>query len=493
MASKPNVLISAIRVTKLFGLYTYRLPVEEAFSNASILYGDNGVGKSTILRLAFHLLSAAGNRGHRTALYQTSFEKFEVDLASGVTVSASRNAQEPKDVLSLSISKDGTLLAVWNYRPRTEASFEASDFGQFEVQLDSDGQSHIVQSRQLRRMQSKEQSVPSGEKAFLSMLEKHMPTIFILNAERRLDSDTVADPSDEVELRRVMHYGEPKRINDLVVRAREIALSQAMNTAGRWIARKAVQAANQGSMNVHSVYVNVLRHLIAPSRNRQQLSSAHNIEDLVQRLTAMEQRTAQYAKYELETPLSTNELRTALQVRNVGKQKIVASLLKPYIESSEGRLRALESIYRIADQFVTTVNGFLSDKAISYTLSHGFSIQNKLEKTLESSQLSSGEQQLLLLFCYVLAGRDQPSVFMIDEPEISLNIKWQRQLIQSLLDTTQDANIQFLFASHSMELLAQHRHRVITLRNMLGIIYHVARLRTWLPVSHSSHNYVTSL
>jgi predicted ATP-binding protein involved in virulence len=52
---------------------------------------------------------------------------------------------------------------------------------------------------------------------------------------------------------------------------------------------------------------------------------------------------------------------------------------------------------------------------------------------------------------------------MIDEPEISLNIKWQRQLIQSLLDVTKGSNIQFIFASHSMELLTPHRDRVVRL------------------------------
>mgnify|MGYP001596305897 CR=1 FL=1 len=56
-------LISAIRIEKLFGLYTYDIPQDGELSNAAILYGDNGVGKSTVLRLVFHLLSAAHNRG----------------------------------------------------------------------------------------------------------------------------------------------------------------------------------------------------------------------------------------------------------------------------------------------------------------------------------------------------------------------------------------------------------------------------------------------
>jgi ABC-type glutathione transport system ATPase component len=58
---------------------------------------------------------------------------------------------------------------------------------------------------------------------------------------------------------------------------------------------------------------------------------------------------------------------------------------------------------------------------------------------------------------------------MIDEPEISLNIKWQRQLVQSLLEITNDASIQFILASHSIELLAQHRDCVVNLKNRASI------------------------
>jgi ABC-type glutathione transport system ATPase component len=109
------------------------------------------------------------------------------------------------------------------------------------------------------------------------------------------------------------------------------------------------------------------------------------------------------------------------------------------------------------------VNAFLRDKTITFRPNSGFVISNRLSVKLAPSQLSSGEQQLLLLLCYVLMGRDEASIFMIDEPEISLNVKWQRQLVRSLLDLAKGTETQFLFASHSMELLAQHRSRVVQL------------------------------
>lgn len=454
-------LISAIRIDKLFGLYTYRLPETGTFSNAAIFYGDNGVGKSTLLRLAFHLLSAANNRGHRNALFNTEFHSLEVELASGIKLSARFNKQMEQRVLTLEISKADRVLAIWDHHPRSEAA-EHFESEEILVEITADGK-HVIRTRPSSHRQKDGDSIPRGNKAYLSVLQKYVPTMFILNADRRLDSDSVSDPSDEMELRRVMRYEEPKRINELVVRSREIALSQAMSSASRWVAAKAVLGANQGSENVHSVYVDVLHHLLSPSVPQGESNTNIDAVALLKQFATIEARTSELSRYELATPLSTAEFRKALTARAKTKSSLAAELLRPYIKSLEGRLAAVEPIYRIVDRFVKIVNGFLTDKSLSFKLSEGFSIQNRLGHPLTPAQLSSGEQQLLLLFYYVLTARDQPSVFMIDEPEISLNIKWQRQLVQSLLDITEGATIQFIFASHSMELLALHRNRVVKL------------------------------
>lgn len=452
-------LIKSIQVEKLFGLYTYRLPEEGSFSNAAILYGDNGAGKSTMLRLAFHLLSAANNRGHRTDLFNTDFQRLVIELEGDIILRAERVNIQSKQMLKFTILKNNKLLAEWDYHPQVKTDEFEELFLEFEPgQKVTKKISNVFFSRKSKH----DDSIPRGNKPYLSVLEKYVPNTFILTADRRLDSDTVADPSDEMELRRIMKFGEPKRINELVVRSREIALSQAISTASRWIGQKAVLGTNQGSMNVHSVYTDVLHH-ITPSSHSQNVQI--DIKKMLNQLKTIETKTKELANYELATPLATADFKKALSVRSKRQKNLAAELLQPYIKSLEGRLEAVEPIYRIIDILVTILNNLLRDKSISFKLSHGFSINNLLGNKLTPAQLSSGEQQLLLLFCYVLTARDKPSVFMIDEPEISLNIKWQRQLVQSLLDITEGATIQFIFASHSLELLAQHRNRVIKLEN----------------------------
>lgn len=463
-------LIATIRVTDLFGLYTYELPRAGSLSNAAIFYGDNGVGKSTILRLAFHLLSFAGDRGHRSALWNIEFKECEVQLTSGITLQAARLPEGDPPPLALSISRANETIAQWIFLPKKDRKVEDTSAGSMEwvtVTLHDGTEAMVLRPpKRPKDKVGKSSAIPFGETAYLAAVKEHAPTVFLLNAERRLDSDSIADPDDEIELRRVMHYEDPKRLVEVVRRSREIALSQALRAASAWIQKKAVIGTNQGSMNVHGVYANILSHIVTSKKNQPIPAGDDQTVELDKRLGTVAARSADLAQYELAAPMSVAKFSEALKAKQAEKRRLAATLLRPYLESLEGRLQALQPIYELVDQFVSTINEFLQDKSLSFGLSQGFEIRNPRGVRLQPAQLSSGEQQLLLLFCYVLKARDQASIFMIDEPEISLNIKWQRRIIQALLDITVGTQIQFVFASHSMELLAQHRSRVVALENL---------------------------
>ncbi len=472
-------LISSIYVEKLFGVYSYSLPTSGALSNAAILYGDNGVGKSTVLRLVFHMLSAANDRGHRNALYNAPFGYLKVLLESGIVLTAARQPSEDGDfyeglskALTFQIHKGDELLGKWVFDPEKRASadypnLEELEGGGYVLDVPStewDGnvsRNKLIVKSHIRHGGSYE---VYSKYTYLAALKKYAPTMFILNADRRLDCDAVSDPGDEVELRRVMRYEELKRINDLVVRSREIALSQALNSAAKWVSAKALQSVSLGAENVHSVYVNVLKHLVSSDSNTQDV--APQSDALLKLLSDIEARTAELAVYDLAVPLSLAEFRKSLIAKPKSKRILAAGLLKPYIDSLKGRIEAVNPIYTVLHRFIKIVNDFLTDKEIEFKLGSGFRILSTHGGVpLEAGHLSSGEQQLLLLLCYVLTGRDKACVFMIDEPEISLNIKWQRKLIKTLLEITEGADIQFVFASHSIELLAQHKDRVVKLVN----------------------------
>lgn len=64
--------------------------------------------------------------------------------------------------------------------------------------------------------------------------------------------------------------------------------------------------------------------------------------------------------------------------------------------------------------------------------------------------LSSGEKQLIRIFVEVLHAGE--SSLLIDEPELSMHVDWQRELISSMLELNPDA--QLILATHSPEIMA---------------------------------------
>jgi len=141
-------------------------------------------------------------------------------------------------------------------------------------------------------------------------------------------------------------------------------------------------------------------------------------------------------------------------------------VLSPYLEAHQARLNAVENLQVVMEHFVSLFDGFYSHKRLMVHLTDGMKISSERGYELAPAALSSGEKQLLLLLCNAIAGRKDGTIFMIDEPEISLNVKWQRQLVPALLTCLSGTSYQLVLATHSIELLARYRDYVVALENV---------------------------
>ena len=62
-------------------------------------------------------------------------------------------------------------------------------------------------------------------------------------------------------------------------------------------------------------------------------------------------------------------------------------------------------------------------------------------------QLSSGEKQMLAILLTVLVEDCRPYVLFMDEPEVSLHVDWQKELIDLILQL--NPNVQIILTTHS--------------------------------------------
>lgn len=145
----------------------------------------------------------------------------------------------------------------------------------------------------------------------------------------------------------------------------------------------------------------------------------------------------------------------------------IRKLLKEFEKFELRSLKAMEQI----QNYLNTLNYFLNDSAKQILFREDTSelTFNNLDKNGEIitehkdiSFLSSGEQQVLILFSYIAFNSGDGRIFIIDEPELSLHIKWQEDFLEKLEMITPPGT-QLILATHSPILANKKREKAIVL------------------------------
>lgn len=117
-------------------------------------------------------------------------------------------------------------------------------------------------------------------------------------------------------------------------------------------------------------------------------------------------------------------------------------------QNGQVNMTDLEDINAHNNTFIGIINRAFANtnKTVDTTQSK---LQFKLgEDLLESNKrLSAGEKQFLIVMLTVLMQRKEERILIMDEPEISMHLDWQRTLIENI--QTLNPNCQIIIATHS--------------------------------------------
>jgi hypothetical protein len=221
-------------------------------------------------------------------------------------------------------------------------------------------------------------------------------------------------------------------------------------------------ATASGSASANTVYLDVLRRLGNPVATGRE-SPAMLLKSLRTKLLKLGERSLAFESLSLVPGFASNEFANALDGLPAERAPIAEEVLVPFLASLSARLDALEDAQILIRTFLDETNGFLIDKTLTFSPNRGLRISLSDGEVLTPLQLSSGERQLVLLLCNALLARQGTRLFLIDEPELSLNAKWQRRILSALLACTKDTSVQFVIATHSLELVSGYRSNVIKL------------------------------
>lgn len=137
------------------------------------------------------------------------------------------------------------------------------------------------------------------------------------------------------------------------------------------------------------------------------------------------------------------------------------------------RLKATMPHYNaqhIADaigHFFTEINSLFqgTGKTIAIDAATNDVIFRQGSHILGLTDLSSGEKQLLIILFRLFLMEKNGYVILMDEPELSLHIEWQQQLIDKMLQV--NPNGQFIIATHSPSIFGKGwMNRLVRMENL---------------------------
>ncbi len=133
---------------------------------------------------------------------------------------------------------------------------------------------------------------------------------------------------------------------------------------------------------------------------------------------------------------------------------IERAVLSVNIQDMKNKLKIFDELYEKLKIFLDVLNNKrFSYKKISIHPKKGFVFKNDNNKSLEVTELSSGEQHEIVLFYELLFKVPENSLVLIDEPEISLHVVWQKEFLTDLEEIVKIRNFDILIATHSPSII----------------------------------------
>ncbi|MEG3093172.1 AAA family ATPase [Sphingomonas sp. PB1R3] len=140
----------------------------------------------------------------------------------------------------------------------------------------------------------------------------------------------------------------------------------------------------------------------------------------------------------------------------------ISRVLSVYADDTEEKLGSLSKLLSRISLFRELVNERFVTKDVHVNRENGIDVSfNGSPVPLE--KLSSGEQHQLVLFFELLFEIDENSLILIDEPELSLHVSWQKKFISDLKKIINLNKFDTILATHSPQLIGRWQSLVVEL------------------------------
>lgn len=404
--------IASITAEGVLNEFSYAVPFDANADTGRmrVIYAPNGRGKTNFLRAVSALLTPSLES--LQALIEIPIRKLQIDFEGGGSLGLERrDAFEGRFSVRATPSESANL--------KVELSIDPSDFA----------------GRLYRRVWDEREDYAK----YVSLAQKLSPSATLISDDRL--SPVLDDTRESLRPDAAL----------LSQRRRSVGtVNRLLERVERMFSQSAFTSLSRESSA--GVYAQITRTTLEGSET---LSSSEARTALEYQISGLLDSAIGYETYGLFSLRQLRDISSQLTSarQNSAQLPMLHRILKPYLDNVQDQIDALATTLQLVDTFVSGVNKFLDRKELKFTTQHGISLVGRDGTALQPESLSSGERHLLyLMSCSILSTVDRPLV-VIDEPELSLGIEWQRDLLPELLRCTESSTVQFLVASHSLQVM----------------------------------------
>ena len=438
--------ITKISVKGLFGMFDHEIPLNQE-SRITIVHGPNGVGKTVLMRLVHGLF-------HYEYEYISSipFECLRLDYEDGTLLTVEKKVRDDGESKKLAlfincIAENGEKhspfdLVLSGKMFLAETVLEKRP--NLTLVVMSDGRMFWAKNVDKQYVEDIRENFPRKGRPFEEIYLRMSTQPAIYSKEDLLDGDRVLH--DEV-------YGE---LPEWFKTIRAESKSRFVST---WrllqeVPEPATDLLEEGQPSRQ--YREMVEAL-------ERISDADDDDMSFVRFPGMQSTIDEVERY--FTPLEDSEIESLqyglkhleqLQTDDSYTNFLLKGEIEDKIREIEVEIEDLKSQYFDALELARLLNerllfkSFVIDEDQFIVFLHS---EKDGGKYIPFSALSSGEQQLLTLYYQLLVKTEPDTLVMIDEPELSMNVVWQRNFLKDLQRIIELRKFDVLIATHSPQII----------------------------------------
>ncbi|WP_237206269.1 AAA family ATPase [Rothia nasimurium] len=452
--------ITKITISELYGEYTHSINLNQKLT---IIYGPNGVGKTTLLEISKLIVSGNFSKlstiAFKDALIQYSdgseiiFSKFEKGFDSDkleITSSESLiKAPRSKDFNHFESSNaiivyDSSLNEIYKWeeadqKPLIDWIEDNTSWNRINDSAWRDNFDGEVRSTSeiLEMYEHKRPSIEnSSENRFTESKIKFNPDAIHLIETQRLK---IYDGKfNTFSGKRGIHGLRPYGHNETKIEQISFTIVEKIREAQR--ENSLISQKLERTFPSRVLSGGTMRNLPSESDVRKRYDSQMSLRDRLEKIIPNKDRLTSISLPERE--LNPSDI----------------TLLQIYLDDNEQKLAPFSNLVDKIELFTRIINERLSNKKISIDPKKGILLTKSNDTNIPLQSLSSGEQHEIILMAELIFNVQPGTLVLIDEPEISLHVSWQYKFIPDVLDISEVSKFKFLVATHSPQIIDNHMY-----------------------------------